>query len=552
MSRYDDPDDVGGRLSPWEEPADQVNSRRRWRRRDRQDDGGRYAAGRDAGGWNEQRRDSRPVRGRRRLRKEVVLGTAAILATVIVISTSLVAYARYRTVYSSIKRVAVSSAELGKHRPPYTAAQNILVIGSDSRAGSNGHGNAAVITGARSDTVMLLHIAPGHQRADIISFPRDSMVPIYACQADSAQGLSGQQAQPAGDLEPLNSTFAYGGPVCLWKTIEQQTDIRIQHFIEVDFSGFQSIVDDVGGVDVCLPEAIDAPAAGLNLPKGIDPVTGTQALAFVRAREGVGDGSDLERIQRQQFFLDAVLQKLKSTNLLADPARILQVVTDAAKSITVDSGLDLSTMLKIADSMKSLNSGDVDFISVPNGLYPPDPAKVLWTQPEADQLFQAIANDKTVPAPAAKAASTPSAPPATVSPSEVKVDVLNGAGTTGLAAIVRTDLTSAGFTVTGTGDVPGFGFTGSVIEYSSASQLAEANTLKARISGATVKLDTNVLSAGSITLIVGSSFNGLSSATSSSPSPAPSPSSSASNLTKTYGGITGTTNICQDSAAFAP
>jgi LCP family protein required for cell wall assembly len=524
MSRYDDPDDVGG---------------------------GRYAGGRDSGGWNDQRHDSRPVRGRRRLRKEVVLGTAAILATVIVISTSLVAYARYRTVYSSIKRVAVSSAELGKHRPPYTAALNILVIGSDSRAGNNGHGNAAVITGARSDTVMLLHIAPGHQRADVISFPRDSMVPIYACQADSAQGLTGQQAQPSGDLEPLNSTFAYGGPVCLWKTIEQQTDIRIQHFIEVDFSGFQSIVDDVGGVNVCLPEAIDAPAAGLNLPKGIDPVTGAQALAFVRAREGVGDGSDLERIQRQQFFLDAVLQKLKSTNLLADPARILHVVTDAAKSITVDSGLDLSTMLKIADSMKSLNSGDVDFVSVPNGLYPPDPAKVLWTQPEADQLFQAIANDKTVPAPAAKATSTPSARPATVSPSEVKVDVLNGAGTTGLAAIVRTDLTGAGFTVIGTGDVPGFGFTGSVVEYSSASQLAEANTLKARISGATVKQDPNV-PAGSITLIVGSSFNGLSGATSSSPSPTPSPSSSAGNLAKTYGGITGTTNICQDSAAFAP
>ena len=548
MSRYDNSDDAGGRLSPWEQPVDQVNGRPRWRRRSRQDEGGRDRS--PAAGGREERRGGAAAGRRWRTRKEIVLVGAAILATVIVVSTSLVAYARYRTVYGSIKRVDVSSAELGQHRPPYTAALNILVIGSDSRAAGNGHGNASVITGARSDTVMLLHIAPGHQRADIISFPRDSMVPIYACQADSAEGLIGQQAQPTTDLEPLNSTFAYGGPVCLWKTIEQQTNIRIQHFIEVDFSGFQSIVNDVGGVSVCLPVAVDAPAAGLNLPAGIHTVTGAQALAFVRAREGVGDGSDLERIQRQQFFLDAVLHNLKSTNLLADPTRILDVVTDAAKSLTVDSGLDLGTMLKIADSMKSLNSSNVDFLSVPNGLYPPDPAKVLWTQPAADQLFQAIASDKTAPAPA-KATSKPSAS-ATVSPSQVKVDVLNGAGTAGLAATVGTDLTNAGFSVTGTGDVPGFGYTGSVIEYSSASQLPEVNTLKAEVSGATAKQVTSV-QAGTITLIVGSSFNGLSSTkAAASPSPAASPSSAASNLTKTYGGITGSTNICQDAAAFAP
>jgi LCP family protein required for cell wall assembly len=523
MSRYDNSDDVGGRMSPWEQPVGQTDDRR----------GGGAAAGR-----------------RWRGRKEIVLAGAAILATVIVVSTSLVAYARYRTVYSSIKRVDVSSAELGQHRPPYTAALNILVIGSDSRAGNNGHGNASVITGARSDTVMLLHIAPGHQRADIISFPRDSMVPIYACQANSAEGLTGQQAQPTTDLEPLNSAFAYGGPVCLWKTIEQQTDIRIQHFIEIDFSGFQSIVDDVGGVSVCLPVAVDAPAAGLNLSAGIHTVTGAQALAFVRAREGVGDGSDLERIQRQQFFLDAVLHNLKSTNLLADPTRILHVVTDAAKSLTVDSGLDLSTMLKIADSMKSLNSSNVDFLSVPNGLYPPDPNKVLWTQPAADQLFQAIASDATLPA-LAKATPKPSAS-ATVSPSQVKVDVLNGAGTAGLAATVGNDLTNAGFRVTGTGDVPGFGYTGSVVEYSSAGQLPEVNTLKAEVSGATAKQVTSV-QAGAITLIVGSSFNGLSSTrVAASPSPSASPSSAAGNLTKTFGGITGSTNICQDAAAFAP
>ena len=481
--------------------------------------------------------------GRRRgLRKEAVLGTAAILATVLVVSTSLVAYARWRTVYGSIKRVAVSSADLGKHRPPYTAALNILVLGSDSRAGSNGHGNASVITGARSDTVMLLHIAPGHQRADIISFPRDSMIPIYACAADAKDGFPGQQAQSG--LEPLNSSFAYGGPVCVWKTLEQLTNIRIEHFVEVNFSGFQSIINDVGGVSVCLPTAINAPAAGLNLPAGKQVVTGAQALAFVRAREGVGDGSDLERIQRQQFFLDAVVQKLKSTNLLADPARILNVVSDAAKSMTVDSGLDPATMLKIADSMRSLNSSAVDFVSVPNGLYAADPNKVQWTQPAADQLFQAIATDKTVLTPAAKAAAPSAA--ATVSPSQVKVEVLNGDGTAGLASTVSNELTNAGFTVIGHGDVPGFGVTTSVIEYSSATQAAEVNTLKAAVSGGATLKQNTALQAGTITLVVGSSFNGLSSV---KPSASP---AAATNLTPTYGGITGSTNICADAKAFAP
>src|ERR1039457_6688839 len=517
MSRSDHPDDVGGRFPSREQPADQVKDGRRRRGR-----GPQNAAGRGQGGGDRNGRQPKGMAtGRRRgRRKEAVLGAAAILAAVLVVSTSLVAYARWRTVYDSIKRVAVSSADLGKHRPPYTAALNILVLGSDSRAGSNGHGNASVITGARSDTVMLLHIAPGHQRADIISFPRDSMIPIYACAADTKDGFPGQQAQSG--LEPLNSSFAYGGPVCVWKTLEQLTNIRIEHFVEVNFSGFQSIINDVGGVSVCLPTAINAPAAGLNLPAGKQVVTGAQALAFVRAREGVGDGSDLERIQRQQFFLDAVVQKLKSTNLLADPA----------------------SMLNVADSMRSLNSSAVDFVSVPNGLYAADPNKVQWTQPAADQLFQAIATDKTVLTPAAKAAAPSAA--ATVSPSQVKVEVLNGDGTAGLASTVSNELTNAGFTVIGHGDVPGFGVTTSVIEYSSATQAAEVNTLKAAVSGGATLKQNTALQAGTITLVVGSSFNGLSSV---KPSASP---AAATNLTPTYGGITGSTNICADAKAFAP
>src|ERR1700680_1992304 len=387
MSRYDDLDEAGDRPVSWGQDTDQADDGRRGHRTRRQDAGGRKQRHQVGG-----RKGQQPVGGTtgrpRGLRKDVILGAAAILATVAVVSTSLAAYARYRTLYDSIKRFDVTSGELG-HRPPYTAALNILVIGSDSRAGNrNKVGSASVITGARSDTMMLLHIAPGHQRADILSFPRDSMVPILTCPANSAAGLIGQQAQP-GAVERLNATFAYGGPVCLWKTLEQLTNVRIQHFVEVNFSGFQSIVNDVGGVSVCLPYAINNAQSGLRLSAVLHTVTGAQALAFVRARENVGQGSDLQRIQRQQFFLDAVLHKLQSTNLLSDPTRILQVVTDAAKSLTTDSGLDQITLLKIANSMKALNSSEVDFLSVPVEDSPPAPAaEVQWVQPQADQLFQ--------------------------------------------------------------------------------------------------------------------------------------------------------------------
>ena len=504
-------------------------------------------AGRGGGAGRDTRRDSRPggrprPAGMARLMhpsRHALLGGVAIVAMVAVVSMSLVAYAQYRGVYDSIRRENVTSAMLGK-RPPYTAGLNILVIGSDSRAGL-GRRFGTGIDGARSDTSMMLHIAPGHRQADIISFPRDSMVPIIACQADGV-GNPGQQAQP-GQLERLNSTFAFGGAPCLWKTLEQVTGIRIDHFIEVDFSGFKAIVNDVGGVPVCLPYAVKNPLSGLNLTAGRHLVTGAQALAFVRTRENTGDGSDTERIRRQQFFLAAVMQKLKSSNLLTQPNRIYSVVRDAAKSLTTDSGLDLSTMLRIANSMKSLNSSAVQFITVPNGPYPGDPAAELeWSQPQADNLFKAIETDQGVPAPVAKKAAPAAKAGPTESPTQVAVQVLNGSGVAGVASTAANALTGAGFHVTGQGNAQNFNFTSSVIEYSSPAQLAAVNTLKARLSSVQVQQNAT-LAPGAISLILGSSFTG-SLATAGS-------ASSSSSLAQSYGGITASTNICSDSTAFA-
>jgi LCP family protein required for cell wall assembly len=498
--------------------------------------GGRGGGGAQAGGGPRWRRPSR----------HTLLGAAAIIAMFAVVATSLAAYAKYRGVVGSIHRENVTAAMLGK-RPPYTAGLNILIIGSDSRQGL-GRRFGSDVLGARSDTSMLLHIAPGHTRADIISFPRDSMVPVLAC-ANDQQGHPGQSAQP-GEVERLNATFSAGGAPCLWKTLEQETGIRIQHFVEVNFAGFQSIVNDVGGVPVCLPFAINNPQARLHLAAGKRVVNGAQALAFVRLRENIGEGSDTQRIQRQQYFLAAVMQKLKSTNLLSQPSRIFNVVRDVAKSLTTDTGLDLSTMLRIADSMKSLSSSSVQLVTVPVVPYAGDPtAELSWAQPQADRMFRAIEADRDLPASARasgkdKTAAAAAAP--TVSPAKVSVQVLNGSGVNGVAGSAATALEAKGFTVTGTGPAANYSYTTTTIQYSSAAQLPEVDTLKATLGPVVAQQDT-ALGAGSINLILGSNYHGLSTGQGGAKASA----KTLSNLAKSYGGITANANICKDSAAFA-
>ena len=555
MTRYDDMDQPGGGVSvsgyaPGPPRSARLDSRgdTDWQLAlygpDPEEDpdppagrGGGSSGGAQAGGGPRWQRPSR----------HALLGAAAIIAMVAVVATSLAAYAKYRGVVGSIQRENVTPAMLGK-RPPYTAGLNILIIGSDSRQGL-GRKFGSDVLGARSDTSMLLHIAPGHTRADIISFPRDSMVPVLAC-ANDQRGHPGQSAQP-GELERLNATFSAGGAPCLWKTLEQETGIRIQHFVEVNFAGFQSIVNDVGGVPVCLPFAINNPQARLHLAAGKRVVSGAQALAFVRLRENIGEGSDTQRIQRQQYFLAAVMQKLKATNLLSQPSRIFNVVRDVAKSLTTDSGLDLSTMLRIAGSMKSLSSSSVQLVTVPVVPYPGDPAAELsWEQPQSDQMFRAIEADRELPTSAratgkAKPAATGTAGP-TVSPAKVSVQVLNGSGVNGVAGLAATALTGKGFTVTGTGPAANYSYTSTTIQYSSAAQLPEVNTLKAALGPVVAQKDT-ALGSGSIDLILGSDYHGLS----TGKSPAKSSAKTLRNLAKSYGGITANANICKDSAAFA-
>ncbi len=270
-----------------------------------------------------------------------MLRWVAVAAVVIVTAGTLTAYLKYRAVYDSITRVTVPGQALGNRPPVYsTDSVNILVYGSDSRKGLTPHQQYILRTGHdqtdNTDTIMLVHISPGRHGVTVMSIPRDTMVPVYEC--DSGPGYSGQQADPNASVQ-INSLVQIGGPTCLWKTVEQQTGIRIDHFIGIGMLGFVKVMNDVGGVNVCVPFNVNDPVSGLDLRSGEQHITGIQALAFWRTREGLGTGSDLERIQRDQFMSAQLVKGVLAGNLLSNPIRLLSVITDAAAAMTTDSGM---------------------------------------------------------------------------------------------------------------------------------------------------------------------------------------------------------------------
>jgi LCP family protein required for cell wall assembly len=453
----------------------------------------------------------------------------------VLVGGSLVLYAKYRAFYDSIGRVDVSS-DLNRIKQPKEDpnALNILLIGSDSRSGVNGQiGGRDGIDGQRSDTVMVLHIAPGEHRAVVLSIPRDSVVPVLQCSPEA--GAAGQPAAP-GDVEQINATFANGGPGCLWETIEQTTGIPINDFVELTFIGFEKVINDLGGVNVCLPEAVDDPLSNLHLPAGPSHIGGAQALAFWRTREDLGEGSDLQRIQRDQFLMAALLQGIEKKGMLHSPTEMESVIGDAAANLTTDNNLDQSRMLDIAEGMRGLTSQSVQFIEVPTVAYPQNESWVQFS-PEAPQLFSAIASDKTLP----KAAKKTAAPATALKPDEISVTVLNGSGQSGVASEGAAQLSQRGFNVTGSHNADNFNYGKSVVEYGSPVNKAAAELVYSEFSNVEILGGQPGIPNGTVDVILGSDFTELNTAAPTSPT----------SLTQTYGGITGSTNICSDGSAFS-
>jgi LCP family protein required for cell wall assembly len=477
-----------------------------------------------------------------------VAGWAAVILIAVVAAGGLSGYLKYRSVWNSIQRITVTG--LGKRPPQYNGALNVLVFGSDSRTGLTRRQQLAWHVGAsqgetNTDTVMVVHISPGRHQVTVLSIPRDTMVPSYACPA--GHGWPGQQLSP-GSYERINAVMAAGGPSCLWQTVEQQTGIHLDHFIELSFNGFVHVINDLGGVSVCVPFPVNNPMSGLRLTAGMHHINGVTALSFWRTREDIGLGSDLQRIQRDQFLMAQVVKGVLHSGTLSNPVRLVSVISDAARAMTTDTGLGPSAMLQLATSLHSVSSKDVQFVTAPNVAYPPDPgAEVEFAQPQASRVFAAIAHDLVQPVVVRAAAPVRSPGPPPVRPKHVHVTVLNGAGVAGRADEVATALARRGFRITSTGDAASFSYAGSVIEYRSVAQLPAVKLLSSQLAG--VRLErVRSLPRGGLNLIVGANFTAL------APWSPPHHAATGSAMTRlagAYGGIRANASCRSDQSAFA-
>jgi LCP family protein required for cell wall assembly len=497
--------------------------------------------------------------------KSLLTGWSAIGLTFALVLGTLYGYVKYRDVWDGISRVNV--AEPGTHPPKFGDAMNILLIGSDSRSGRN-RKLGGYAQGQRSDTVMIVHISPRAGHIYVMSFPRDTVVPVLACNAERGYG-AGQKAAP-GQVEQLNSTFAYGGPGCLWHTLENQTHIHIDNFVQLNFTGFISVIDALHGVEICLPTPIHPTQYDhLKLTAGKHFIQGKVALDFWRLRDGFGLSSDLQRIQRDQLLMVALVQRILKMGVLHSYTRTLGILSAIVHShaLTTDSGLSPQRILTLALSLSGVSRKSVQFVEVPTVAYPANNYWVEFDQTQDPQLFSAVAHDVKVPtvhkgkksahgkgkSGPGKAGSGGSkhqskAPPKLLSTSSVSVEVLNGSGVQGIAGDTSTALSGRGFHVLGATSAVNFGYTQSIVEYNSAADLAAARTVEAQIPGNVTLQQSSAVPAGTIDFIIGSDFTALGTPGAHSNSGSSSP----GNLAKKYKGYSALTNVCHGyGTAFA-
>ena len=366
----------------------------------------------------------------RRRGRTILIWTASITAGVVAIAVVGV-FLLYRHLNGNIQQRDVSGLLGSQPVDLHPQAENILVVGSDTRYGQGTQYGRDLVTD-QSDTTMIVHVAANRQWAEVMSIPRDSYVSIPACRMGD-----GQMSAP--QVSKINEAFAIGnldgnntalGVACTIKTVEQDTGIYIDHFVVVNFTGFKNMVAALGGVAECNTQPINDPLSGLRLTAGHHMLTPAQALAYVRARYTLGDGSDLERITRQQAFMSSLIQRVKSK--LLNPVAIYRFLDAATKSLTIDTKLGgVTGLYNLASSLRNLPSKKVAFFTLPtyprSEVVPSDTANVLWTQPQDSEIFQSFRNDvpasqslfagsASASAGPSAGANSPSASPAAPSP----------------------------------------------------------------------------------------------------------------------------------------
>ena len=318
--------------------------------------------------------------------------------SIAVLAISAISALAFGTVTASINKIDVFSG-IDKRPEKKSTAMNYLLVGSDTREGLSKAelkalrvGSVATAAGKRSDTMLLVHISKARDKAVMISIPRDTFA------------LIPEHTSKSGKLIPavyskINSSFNWGGAPLLIQTVEEMTELKIDHYIEINFAGFARIVDSIGGVEVCTKKNINDPKSHLILEAGVHTLNGIESLKYVRTREFDGLG-DLGRMQRQQAFMSAVLRKATSAGVLLNPVTMASFINSSLSAVTTDSELKNSDLIALAKQMKSLSTSSVRTLTVPlsnlnyysNGVT----SAVLWDPVLAPQLWTRLREDQAV------------------------------------------------------------------------------------------------------------------------------------------------------------
>ncbi len=329
-----------------------------------------------------------PRRKRRLARKYRRRRTLVGLAALLVIGVPAIAVTAVNNLSSNISSSPLRAGE-GEKSAKLSGESNILILGSDTRdldsAADGGLGDAG---GARSDAMILAHVSADASRIDAIQIPRDTMMQRPAC-PDTGAGAAPQ----AYDM--INSSLNFG-PACSVSAAEELSRVRIDHFIEMNFDGFATIVDAMDGIVVDLDEPMHDTKADLDLPAGEQTLEGRDALALARTRHAVGDGSDISRMGNQQMVMSSIVDRAKSSEVLSRPDRLYGFLDAVTSSLRVDEGLDsISALASLASTVASVPKESITFAIMPWAPAPDDPNRVVKS-PHADPVFDAIAADEPI------------------------------------------------------------------------------------------------------------------------------------------------------------
>lgn len=301
-----------------------------------------------------------------------------------------------------ISRTASAAIEPSSASPrAMYAAENVLLLLTDTRptgSASDAAGSATASVGGSSDDTMVVHFSADRQHVSVLSIPRDTLIPAPACKAwNPTTGVVSNTASsmPPGQQVRFNSAYAIGGPTCTGAAVQALTGLKIDRFVGIDFTGFQTVVDAIGGITVnaCAP-VVDGTLGTILPAAGTQKVTGANALSLFRAREVVGaNGSEMAQIRRQQYLFSALIQQIDKTGTLINPGK-LDALLNVIATNTFTDNMTLENLVDLAGSIGDLKPGQVSFYTLPTDPSTADPTTLKVKQPQADQLTQAIVDNE--------------------------------------------------------------------------------------------------------------------------------------------------------------